>query len=125
MDYKATAKGLGWFSLALGAFELAAPGRIARALDAQGKKTLVRAFGAREIVAGVGLLGAPASSAMVWNRVAGDAMDLTALGLAAKRAPGNKAVWGAIAFVAAATVLDVVTARGLDRTTGKFWPTRA
>jgi hypothetical protein len=31
-------------------------------------------------------------------------------------------VWSALAFVAAATALDVLTARGLDRTTGKMLP---
>jgi hypothetical protein len=34
---------LGWFSLALGALELAAPGRITRMLGLEGKEGLVRA----------------------------------------------------------------------------------
>ncbi len=51
-------------------------------------------------------------------------MDLGALGLAARRSPRNRAIWGAIAFVGAVTLLDIVTARGLDRTTGKFLPRR-
>ena len=43
---------------------------------------------------------------------------------AAASAPRNKAVWGALAFVVGAAVLDVIVARGLDRTTGKTFPVR-
>lgn len=125
MDYKIVAKGLGWFSIALGVLELTRTKQIAKSLDAEGHEGLIRGFGVREIVAGVGLLQSPAHSARVWNRVAGDAMDLTALGLAARRSPSNKAIWGAVAFVAAATALDLWTARGLDATSGKLFPTRA
>src|SRR5215208_7371781 len=47
------AKGLGWFSLVLGAAELIAPQRITRALGMEGKEALVRAYGAREIASGM------------------------------------------------------------------------
>jgi hypothetical protein len=124
MDYKKLGLGLGFFSIALGAAELLAPRKIARELDAEGHEGVVRAFGAREVLAGVNLLMAPAHATNVWNRVAGDAMDLGALGLAARGNPRNKAVWGAIAFVVGATVLDIVTARGLDGQTGKTAPVR-
>jgi len=124
MDYKKLGFGLGIFSIALGAAELLATRRIAKALDAEGHEGLIRGFGAREVVAGVGLLAAPAHATNVWNRVAGDAMDLAALGAAARKSPSNRAVWGAIAFVVGATALDVWTARGLDRETGKTSPTR-
>jgi hypothetical protein len=53
--------------------------RIARALEADDHEDLIRSFSARELVAGAGLLVAPADAANVWNRVAGDAMDLAAL----------------------------------------------
>jgi hypothetical protein len=122
MIYKRLGFGLGLFSIALGTLELLAPRRIARALDAEGSEGLVRAFGAREVVAGVGLLANPAHSTLVWNRVAGDGMDLAALGAAVRNAPRNAAVWSALAFVAGATALDIFTARGLDRTTGKALP---
>lgn len=122
MDYKKLGLGLGVFSIALGAAELFAARRIARALQVEGREGVIKAFGARELLAGANLLAAPAVAANVWNRVGGDAMDLAALGLAAKNAPRGKAVWGALAFVAAATLLDIVTARGLDRETGKTLP---
>lgn len=120
--WKRASQGLGWFSLGLAAAELLAPKKIAKALSSEGHEGLIRAFGAREAVAGAGLLTDQGHGLRVWNRVAGDAMDLTALHFARKRAPENRNVWGAIAFVAAVTVLDVCTAVGLDRRTGKSLP---
>ena len=124
MIYKTLGAGLGLFSLALGVTELFGARRIARTLDAEGHEGLIKGFGARELLAGASLMAAPAASANVWNRVAGDAMDLGALGLAARRSPRNAAIWGALAFVGAVTLVDILTARGLDRTTGKFLPRR-
>ncbi|MGR6329281.1 hypothetical protein ACU5AX_09460 [Sphingomonas sp. XXL09] len=124
MDYKKLSLGLGVFSLALGAAELFAPRRIAKGLSAEGHEGLVKGFGGREIAAGAAILQAPGHSTAVWNRVLGDAMDLTALGASARKSPGNRLVWGALAFVAAVTALDVVTALGLDRETGKALPVR-
>ena len=124
MDYKKLSLGLGLFSLALGAAELLASPRIAETLDSTGHEGLIKGFGAREVAAGMGILTQPAASIGVWNRVVGDAMDLVALALAARSSPRNKAVWGSIAFVAGATALDAVVARGLDRQTGKTVPTR-
>lgn len=124
MDFKKLGLGFGVFSIALGAAELLASAKITQALDAEAHEGLVKGFGAREVAAGVALLNAPAASTNVWNRVLGDAMDLAALGFAARNAPRNKAVWGSVAFVVAATALDVVTALGLDKQTGKIEPTR-
>jgi hypothetical protein len=124
MEYKRVSKGLGLFSIALGAAEVLAARRIARGLSMTGSERMIRGFGVREVTAGAGLLMAPAHSTRMWNRVAGDVMDLGALGLAARRAPKKKAVIGALAFVAGATLLDWVVARGLDRKTGKIAPRR-
>ena len=125
MDYKKMGFGLGLFSIALGVTELFASRRIARTLEAEGHEGLIKGYGVREVVAGLGLLNAPAHGTGVWNRVAGDAMDLAALSAAARNAPRNRAVWGAIAFVLGAAALDVFVARGLDRTTGKTFPLSA
>lgn len=122
MIYKRLGFGLGVFSIALGAAELFAPRRIAGALGAPGAEGLVRGYGVRELVAGVGLIANPAHATLVWGRVAGDALDLATLGVAARRSPRNGLVWGAIAAVAGVTLLDILTARGLDRTTGKTLP---
>jgi hypothetical protein len=122
MEYKKLGFGLGLFSIALGATEVFGARRIARALEVEGHEGLIRGFGARELVAGASLIASPAVATNVWNRVAGDAMDIAALGPAVRNAPRNKAVWGALAFVLGATALDVLVARGLDRTTGKTLP---
>lgn len=124
MDPKRLSFHLGLFSVALGVAELAATRRIARALGQDGRvgRTTLRAFGTREMLAGAGLLSAPAHSTLVWGRVAGDALDLAALGLAARRAPHRRAIWCAAAFVAGATVLDIFVARALDRRTGRALP---
>lgn len=125
MDYKHLGLGLGIFSIALGAAELLATRRIAEALDndSDEARTTLKVFGAREVAAGATLLMNPAHSTGVWNRVAGDAMDLAALGLAARNAPRSVGVWGAIGFVAGALAIDVLVARGLDKQTGKVLPT--
>lgn len=122
MDYKKLGLGLGVFSIGLGVLEIAAPGRIARTLglseDGPARRTIL-AFGLREITAGLALLRGPAVSANVWNRVAGDALDLGALLMALRSSSNRAAVAGALAFVGGATALDVLTARGLDRQTGR------
>ncbi|HYD23345.1 MAG TPA: hypothetical protein VEB68_01000 [Croceibacterium sp.] len=108
------AKGLGWFSLALGAAELLAAPRVTRSLGVAGHEGLVRAFGVREIVAGVTSLSVDKRPG-IWSRVAGDALDLGALALAfaGSRKKGNVAL--ALAAVAGVMLVDVVTARALDR----------
>ena len=47
------AKALGWFSLGIGIIELVAPHRVTRTLGLEGKEGVVRAYGAREIGAGL------------------------------------------------------------------------
>ncbi|HEY1961981.1 MAG TPA: hypothetical protein VGG69_06160, partial [Rhizomicrobium sp.] len=46
-------RALGWLSFGLGLAELVAPRQITRALGMEGKEGLVRAYGAREIGAGM------------------------------------------------------------------------
>ena len=48
------ARALGWFSLGLGLAELLAAPRITRSLGLRGKERLIRAYGVREIAAGIG-----------------------------------------------------------------------
>ena len=125
MNAKQVGLGLGLFSIALGALEVAAPGRIARRLGVGGSKAArntLFAFGLREIAAGAALLRGPAVSTNVWNRVVGDAMDAGALGLALRSSNRKGAVAGALAFVGGAMAADWLTARALDRDTGRTFP---
>ena len=118
---KRVALGLGYFSIALGAVEVAAPGRLARWLGVEGKtaRNTLFAFGLREIFAGVNLVRGPAVSFNVWNRVAGDALDAAALGLAARKSSNGRNIALAGGFVAGAALADVLTARALDKRTGR------
>ena len=116
--------GLGYFSIALGLVEVAAPGRIARWLGVENdaaRKTIL-AFGFRELLAGGALLRGPAVSTNVWNRVVGDVIDAGALGLAATRSNRKGAIALAGGVVAGAFVADLLTARALDKATGRTFP---
>lgn len=110
------APALGWFSVGLGLIELLAPRQLCRALALEGHETLIRAYGAREVAAGIAILRSTDPALWVWGRVAGDAVDLATLALAGQRANGqqrsNLAV--AAAAVAGVTILDVLCARGLS-----------
>ena len=116
--------GLGYFSIALGLAELAAPGRLSRWLGVENKtaRNTVIAMGLRVLFAGGLLLRGPAVSTNVWNRVIGDTIDAGALGIAATRTsrPLNVALAGGI--VAGAFIADLLTARALDRKTGRTFP---
>ena len=110
------ARGLGWFSIGLGAAELLAPRFIANISGVRGRTGLIRLFGIREILAGVTIFSqGKRPAAGVWSRVAGDALDLAALG-AAFTSPDSKK--GRLAFatanVAAVTALDVICAQRLS-----------
>jgi hypothetical protein len=107
-------RALGWFSLALGAIELLAPRRLTRALGMQGREVLVRAYGVRELGAGIISLS-PDRLLGLWSRVAGDGLDL--LTLAAASHPGNlrrKNVSLAVWLVVGVTLLDVVVAQKIS-----------
>jgi hypothetical protein len=108
------AQGLGWFSIGLGLAELLAPRSIARALGMEERTGLIRAYGAREVAAGVGILTQKDPTPWVWGRVAGDALDLATLaGGLDRRNPRRGNVGIALAAVAGVTILDALCARAL------------
>lgn len=115
MKPRQVAVALGVLSLGLGLTETVVPGRLARFLGVDEHTALVRAYGARELLAGAGLLAQPgARTAWLWFRVAGDALDLAALGMVESRtAAGRKRTANALALVTAITVADVLAARAL------------
>lgn len=109
------AVGLGWFSIGVGLAESIAPGRFSKWMGVRYGNGLIRSFGAREIMAGTGLLTRQHRAPWMWARVAGDAFSIAALGAAmgqrrAKR--GRTAV--ALAAVAGVTALDIACARALS-----------
>jgi uncharacterized membrane protein len=112
------ALGLGWFSIALGTTEMLAPGAIARWLGIRENDRLIRAFGAREIATGIGILNYPRPAGGLWARVSGDVVDLAALGAAMTRSERPNRVAGALALVAGITLLDFMNAGQLSRGPG-------
>ncbi|MES2316940.1 MAG: SRPBCC family protein [Pseudomonadota bacterium] len=99
---------LGWFSIGIGLLSLAAPRAVARATGLPDWPLVLRAIGMREIVSGVGLLRRPDNQVWRWSRVAGDAMDLTVLGIAAAHPSANRARLASTALaLASVSALDL------------------
>ena len=110
----ALARGLGWFSIGLGLTEMLMPRMLTEQMGMQGKESLLRFYGAREMAAGIGILMSDNPGPWVWGRVAGDALDLATLatGLDEQNPrKGNVAI--ALAAVAGITALDCITAKTL------------
>ena len=104
------ARALGWFSIALGVSQVLAARRYSRALGVQGRESLIRACGLREIGAGVLTLSTERRAGL-WSRVGGDALDIALLGTALRgnRDRGNLSL--ALALVVGITALDVFGAQ--------------
>jgi hypothetical protein len=100
---------LGWFSIALGAMELAAPSLVNRACGLRARDGMVRLYGLREIACGVAILAGRDPRPWLWARVGGDMVDLASLALADKSHAVRTGL--AAANVAAVTALDVYAAQ--------------
>lgn len=112
MNDLTVARGLGLFSLGLGAAEIFAPKWVEKQTGVKGEK-LIRGYGMREIGAGLAILGRANKSHGLWSRVVGDFIDLRTLrqGFAKKRYRKKAAF--AIAMVAGITLIDFIYARRL------------
>jgi hypothetical protein len=108
----ALAQGLGWFSVGLGLLELLAPRRLSYELGMGDRSGMIRAYGARELAAGIGILSQRDPTPWVWARVAGDALDIATLvgALPDNRRRGNVEL--ALLAVAGVTLLDILCAAG-------------
>jgi len=108
------AKGLGYFSIALGMTELLAPRALCRGLGMEGHENLIRAYGAREVATGVAILMSHDPTPWILGRVAGDALDIAtvATGLRGDNPKQNNVI-AALGALVGATALDVVCATGL------------
>lgn len=105
------ARTLGWFSLALGAAELFAAPSLARMLGIRGKENLIRAFGVREIMAGMTTLSTEKPTGL-WSRFGGDLLDIAALcAVYRDDNPKKQNVGLALATVLGITLIDLVAAK--------------
>jgi uncharacterized protein YjeT (DUF2065 family) len=115
-----TAKGLGYFSIALGIAELAMPRAIRHAAGIEAPDAMVRAYGVREIATGVAILMTHDATPWIWGRVAGDALDIATVALVAPpdwRGGDRKKPWSLGALVAV-TAVDLFCAASLSREKG-------
>ena len=109
------ARGLGWLSLGVGLAQLLAPRAVCRLAGVPAVPTLTRLRGVSELASGFAILTQPRQRASGLNvRIAGDALDLALLALAAamsqSRGPRLSVSMAAIAGIAA---LDVYCSREL------------
>ena len=100
-------RGLGWFSVGLGAWELLAPRQVARMLGAPAATRLIRLYGVRELKAGAGLLLGARKAPWLWARFAGDLVDLATLAAAVRRGADRRRVALAAGSVLGVTALDL------------------
>ncbi len=112
---RAVARGLGWFSIALGMAELLAPRAVARSAGLDSSPTLVRLYGLRELACGIGILASDKVAPYLWARVGGDILDIgTIVALSDTTDPSTRTrAFGAVVNVLGITALDVYAARGM------------
>jgi uncharacterized membrane protein len=113
------ARGLGWFSLALGVAQLLMPRKLSRTIGIADHALLMRLIGLRELATGIGILTQSQPGRWFKARVAGDVIDLALLG-GALTTPGTRATRLILAGAAVAGVarLDCRTSRELIRNPG-------
>jgi len=110
------AHGLGWFSIGLGLTEMACGGAIARWLGMPRAAPVIRAYGVRELLQGVGILGSHDPTPWISARVAGDALDIaTVLPGLGDRNPHRGNVMIALVALAGVTAVDVICAQNLSK----------
>jgi hypothetical protein len=111
------ARGLGWFSIGLGLAEIFLPRQLTRTLGMRRQDGLVRAYGTREIVNGIGLLSAKRPAPWLWGRVGGDVLDLATLATGSRPLLSRHRRNARLAYAAFAgiTVLDLACAYALSK----------
>jgi uncharacterized membrane protein len=113
------ARGLGWFSIAVGLAQIGAPRAVARLIglnDDEDTRNTMFAIGLREITSGIGILSGPRPTGWLWSRVGGDLMDLALLGKALNSSDSDRGrVVAATAAVLGVTVADLLTGQQLGR----------
>jgi hypothetical protein len=121
-DRDSLARFLGWFSIGLGTAQLVMPKALSRLIGADGDggaPRVMRLMGARELTHGTGILTSKRPTGWMWSRIAGDALDMAALGAVLKNGKGRKRTLFAIAQVTPIAVADVFEAKHLASKRGE------
>lgn len=120
MRSKKLANFLGWFSLGLGTAEIVAPRTLGRVTGVGKHPWLTRIFGMREVASGIGILTQRRKAGWLWARVAGDALDVAAMGMAtAGRDSKPMRIAAASVAVAPIIAMDIMCARDLSNMSGE------
>ena len=86
------------------------PAALTRALGMEGKEDMIRAYGAREIGAGILTLSLEQDLGL-WSRIAGDGLDIATLTMGLRRSnPKRENVRLALWTVLGVTLLDIIAA---------------
>ena len=117
MNPHKVAYGLGWFSIALGLYEVLESEQLGEALGLKDKISLLRFYGGRELTAGAGIFAQkPGLGVWLWARVAGDALDIATLGTGlTPENPKRQNAAIAFAMVVGITLLDIWCAQSLSQ----------
>lgn len=117
MDVEKTVKLIGWVSLAIGAAEILSNRAVTRSLGLEDKRDLIKSYGVREIVSGIGILSTRHPTRWMWGRVAGDVADVATLAPALRHEnPQRGWAMAALAAVVGIFALDVICAQKLEET---------
>jgi uncharacterized membrane protein len=111
--HRSMARGLGWFSIALGAAEIVMPRVLSRIIGVRPRPRAMRMMGVREVAAGIGILASRQPGPWLWARAGGDLMDMAALA-GADSCPSSGRRIAAMAAVAGVTVADALCASKLS-----------
>jgi hypothetical protein len=109
------AQGLGIFSIFLGIIEVVCGRWLSRSLGLDGRESVVRLYGGREILTGIAILVSKDPTPWIWGRVAGDALDIGTLAYGYTRDSDDvTGIVPALVAVAGATAADVYCAAKLS-----------
>lgn len=111
MNTSTAVKAIGWLGLGLGAAELVVPGWLQRQLGAENYGRLMRIFGVRELLAGI---GGNSADTQAWSRNACESLDLMTIAGALQRRMQAGHVATTLAALAALTALDALVERGRE-----------
>jgi hypothetical protein len=109
MNTNTAEKAIGWLGIGLGAVELVVPGWLEKQLGTESHQRLMRLFGVRGMLAGIGGSGVDVTA---WSRLASETIDLTGLAGVAQRRMQEGRVGTTLIALAALTALDALVAQG-------------